>query len=311
MEAVRARKERKYLERCRAAGIGFTALAFDTLGAAHPVTVEFLGRFLADNRRDVCPDPRYTSRAWDRLVVPLQVDVARQVLARRSEPTPEVLSVLVHLSPAVAVPCLAPVPRPFGPLLPVSDVLSSSLLDITAVSGTSVGSTTGVASVVSVVSVSSSVSSSCCSAGEGVTHPAPRATPGQGARGVAGLCEVTTGVSTSSSFAPVSMVSPKTGFTKEGGPREYKNSGDRDLGRSTEFFDILPSSSSTSSSSTSSSSSSSGSQSSSGFLVGFDNDTHHPGDLSRSFPGAVLPRLGSPPFPFVTRLPPLRWSLKK
>jgi hypothetical protein len=141
MEAMRARKEKKYLERCRAAGIGFTALAFDTLGAAHPVTEGFLGEvFKEANRRDVCPDPRYASRAWDRVVVPLQVDVARQVLARRMEPTPEVLSVPVHLSPPVAVPCLCPAPRSFGPLPVYMDVPSlPSLLDIPAGSGSTVG----------------------------------------------------------------------------------------------------------------------------------------------------------------------------
>jgi hypothetical protein len=51
LHAMRARKEKKYLERC--AGVGFTALAFDTLGAAHPATVEFLGEVKEANRRDV------------------------------------------------------------------------------------------------------------------------------------------------------------------------------------------------------------------------------------------------------------------
>jgi hypothetical protein len=77
MESVRTRKEHKYLARCREAGLGFTVLAFDTLGASHPSTVAFLDEvFKEASRREVCPDPRYASRAWDRVVVPLQVDVA-------------------------------------------------------------------------------------------------------------------------------------------------------------------------------------------------------------------------------------------
>ena len=64
MEAARSRKERKYLERCRTAGVGFSVLAFDTLGASHPGTEEFLKEvFKEASRREVRPDPRYASRA--------------------------------------------------------------------------------------------------------------------------------------------------------------------------------------------------------------------------------------------------------
>ena len=70
----------------------------------------------------------------------MKVDVARQVLARRMEPTP-VLSVPVCLSAPVAVPCLCPAPRPFGSLPVYMDVPSlPSPLDIPAGSGSTVGS---------------------------------------------------------------------------------------------------------------------------------------------------------------------------
>lgn len=105
MGAAKIRKEAKYLERCRASGIGFSVLAFDTLGAVHPDTSEFLGEVFKEAlRRDPCPDPRYASHAWDRLVVPLQVDVARQLLARAVESSVEVLSTPVYLSRPVAAP---------------------------------------------------------------------------------------------------------------------------------------------------------------------------------------------------------------
>ena len=58
MESVRSRKELKYLARCRAAGIGFTVLAFDTLGATHPSTVAFLDEVFKEASRR-----RYASKA--------------------------------------------------------------------------------------------------------------------------------------------------------------------------------------------------------------------------------------------------------
>src|SRR5690606_3876295 len=84
MEAARARKLTKYQESCRSAGFAYTVLAFDTLGAAHPDTEAFLSEvFKEAGRRELSSDPRYAPHAWDR---PLQVDVARQVLARVVDP---------------------------------------------------------------------------------------------------------------------------------------------------------------------------------------------------------------------------------
>src|SRR6185369_2327866 len=112
MEAARAGKVQKYGGRCRAAGIGFSVLAFDTLGATHSSTQDFLkGVFKEAQRREICPDVRYASRAWDRVVVPLQIDVARQLLARTVAPTLECLSRPVFVSPSVAVPRVVPVCR--------------------------------------------------------------------------------------------------------------------------------------------------------------------------------------------------------
>ena len=38
MEEAIARKQKKYATRCQDAGMSFSVLAFDTLGAAHPTT---------------------------------------------------------------------------------------------------------------------------------------------------------------------------------------------------------------------------------------------------------------------------------
>ena len=121
MEAAVARKEAKYSVRCRDAGVGFSVLAFDTLGAVLPATEAFLkAMFKEAALRDVCPDVRYVQKAWHRVVVPLQVDVARQVLARSFEPSLDCLSKEVYVSPPVPAPRVVPVslglPRARSPL---------------------------------------------------------------------------------------------------------------------------------------------------------------------------------------------------
>ena len=79
------RKRTKYEARCKEVGINFMALAFDTLGAVHPEAKEFLSVMFNDAMsRQLCPDRRYIEQAWHRVVVPLQVDVARQILAQRA-----------------------------------------------------------------------------------------------------------------------------------------------------------------------------------------------------------------------------------
>ena len=108
MEVAVARKKSKYLERCREAGLNFTVLAFDTLGAAHPECQEFLRTIFKDARdRALCPDWRYMELAWQRVVVPLQVDVARQILARSIPPDLETLSRVVEVAPSIPSPSIA------------------------------------------------------------------------------------------------------------------------------------------------------------------------------------------------------------
>ena len=92
MEVAISRKEAKYLARCQEAGLNFSVLAFDTLGAAHPQTAAFLRAMFNDaRRRSLCPDWRYIEQAWHRVMVPLQIDVARQILARNVQPELESL----------------------------------------------------------------------------------------------------------------------------------------------------------------------------------------------------------------------------
>ena len=121
MQVAMQRKRTKYLERCEEVGLNFMALAFDTLGAVHPEAKEFLGVMFKDAMsRQLCPDQRYIEQAWHRVVVPLQVDVARQILARSVPPSLETLSRPVFVGPSVPCPCIElnlkplPVPAPFG-----------------------------------------------------------------------------------------------------------------------------------------------------------------------------------------------------
>jgi hypothetical protein len=118
------RKRTKYQARCQEVGINFMALAFDTLGAVHPEAKEFLSVMFKDAMsRQLCPDHRYIEQAWHRVVVPLQVDVARQILARSVPPSLETLSSTVFLGPSVPCPTIAlnlkalPAPAPFGEFL--------------------------------------------------------------------------------------------------------------------------------------------------------------------------------------------------
>jgi hypothetical protein len=121
MQVAMQRKRTKYLERCEEVGLNFMALAFDTLGAVHPEAKEFLSVMFKDAMsRQLCPDQRYIEQAWHRVVVPLQVDVARQILARSEPPSLETLSRPVFVGPSVPCPCIElnlkplPVPAPFG-----------------------------------------------------------------------------------------------------------------------------------------------------------------------------------------------------
>jgi len=121
MEAAMHRKRTKYQARCQEVGINFMALAFDTLGAVHPEAKDFLSVMFKDAMsRQLCPDHRYIEQAWHRVVVPLQVDVARQILARSVPPSLETLSSTVFLGPSVPCPTIAlnlkalPAPAPLA-----------------------------------------------------------------------------------------------------------------------------------------------------------------------------------------------------
>ena len=103
MEGAIARKKAKYLARCKESGLNFSVLAFDTLGATHPDTVSFLRAMFKDAKeRELCPDWKSIPQAWNRVIVPLQIDIARQVLARRVAPSLEELSTPVFVPPAAA-----------------------------------------------------------------------------------------------------------------------------------------------------------------------------------------------------------------
>jgi len=99
MEVAIVRKRVKYFARCQEVGLNFAVLAFDTLGATHPDTAKFLREMFKDAKsRSLCPDWKYTQQAWCRVIVPLQVDVARQILARSVQPEIEDLNKLLkHL----------------------------------------------------------------------------------------------------------------------------------------------------------------------------------------------------------------------
>jgi hypothetical protein len=117
MDVAVARKKSKYLDRCQEAGLNFAVLAFDTLGATHPECEDFLRAIFKDARdRALCPDWRYMDLAWHRVVVPLQVDVARQIIARCVPPELETLNKTVVVAPSVPCPSIAleyvPLPRP-------------------------------------------------------------------------------------------------------------------------------------------------------------------------------------------------------
>jgi hypothetical protein len=122
MDEAISRKKKKYFARCEDAGLNFTVLAFDTLGATHPDTVCFLRRMFKDAKeRELCPDWKSIPQAWNRVIVPLQVDVARQILTRSLPPSLEALSSPVFVAPALAVPSIAvmleapPAPLPLPP----------------------------------------------------------------------------------------------------------------------------------------------------------------------------------------------------
>ncbi len=103
MEHAIDRKKAKYFARCQEAGLNFSVLAFDTLGATHPDTVSFLrGMFKDAKSRELCPDWKSIPQAWYRVIVPLQVDVARQILARCVAPDLEALQTPVFVPPAAA-----------------------------------------------------------------------------------------------------------------------------------------------------------------------------------------------------------------
>ena len=91
--------------RCRDAGMGFSVLAFDTLGAAHPTTVSFLrGIFRDAKSKQICPDVAFSQKAWNRVVVPFQVDIARPwTIAQDFFPSFSLMSglhfLLCHLHP--------------------------------------------------------------------------------------------------------------------------------------------------------------------------------------------------------------------
>jgi hypothetical protein len=118
MEEAIARKRKKYFARCQDAGLNFTVLAFDTLGAVHPDTADFLRCMFKDAKeRELCPDWKSIPQAWNRVVVPLQIDVARQILTRSLPPTLETLSSPVFVAPAVAGPTITvPLRAPPAPV---------------------------------------------------------------------------------------------------------------------------------------------------------------------------------------------------
>jgi hypothetical protein len=134
MEQAMSRKQAKYLERCKDRGLGFSVLAFDTLGATHPVTATFLKAMFKDaKRRELCPDWKSVPQAWNRVIVPLQVDVARQILSRSVAPSLDALSTPVFVPPAVAGVTITvelealPPPTPFVSLLCTTDRACASL----------------------------------------------------------------------------------------------------------------------------------------------------------------------------------------